>query len=130
VTPADFERDAQLLNGAVREASALALKYFQEGTKSWDKTPGNPVSDADLAVDALLKDRLMTARPTYGWLSEETPDTPDRLDHDRVWMVDPIDGTRAFLKGRPQFTVCIHRLCWAGGPWPPSAGGRMQSGGG
>ena len=106
MTPDELRDDAQLLNEAVREASDLALKYFTEGTKSWDKTPGNPVSDADLAVDALLKHRLMTARPGYGWLSEETPDTPDRLGRDRVWMVDPIDGTRAFLKGRSEFTVC------------------------
>jgi len=106
VTADESAPDAALLNTAVTEASELALKYFNDGTKSWEKSPGNPVSDADLAVDTLLKDRLMTARPNYGWLSEETPDTPDRLDRERVWMVDPIDGTRAFLKGRPEFTVC------------------------
>ena len=106
MTPDESAADAALLNAAVAQASALALKYFNDGTKAWEKSPGNPVSDADLAVDALLKNRLMTARPTYGWLSEETPDAPDRLNRERVWMVDPIDGTRAFLKGRPQFTVC------------------------
>ena len=106
MTPDEIASDSELLTEAVTEALALALKYFHQGTKSWDKRPGNPVSEADLAVDALLKDRLMTARPAYGWLSEETPDTPDRLDRDRVWMVDPIDGTRAFLEGRPEFAVC------------------------
>ncbi len=106
MTPDEIARDAQLLNDAVREGAAVALQHFTDGTKSWDKRPGDPVSDADLAVDALLKDRLMGARPDYGWLSEETPDGPDRLTRDRVWMVDPIDGTRAFLKGRPEFTVC------------------------
>lgn len=106
MTPDEIAGDAQLLNDAVREGAAVALQHFKDGTKSWDKRPGDPVSDADLAVDALLKDRLMDARPDYGWLSEETPDGPDRLTRDRVWMVDPIDGTRAFLKGRPEFTVC------------------------
>ena len=106
MTPDEIATDADLLHAAVAEASELALKYFNDGTKSWEKSPGNPVSEADLAVDTLLKDRLMTGRPDYGWLSEETPDTPDRLRLDRVWMVDPIDGTRAFLKGRPEFTVC------------------------
>jgi myo-inositol-1(or 4)-monophosphatase len=104
--PDEITADADLLNAAVAEASELALKYFNNGTKSWEKSPGNPVSNADLAVDTLLKDRLITGRPDYGWLSEETPDTSDRLGRDRVWMVDPIDGTRAFLKGRPEFTVC------------------------
>ena len=102
----DLARDAQLLSTAVREGAALALHHFRAGTKSWDKAPGHPVSDADLGVDALLKERLMGARPGYGWLSEETPDDGSRLGHDRVWMVDPIDGTRAFLKGKPEFTVC------------------------
>jgi myo-inositol-1(or 4)-monophosphatase len=107
VTPNERSADADLLNAAVSEASDLALKYFNDGAKSWEKSPGNPVSDADLAVDTLLKDRLMSGRPNYGWLSEETPDNDDRLGRDRVWMVDPIDGTRAFLKGRPEFTVCV-----------------------
>ena len=106
MTPDEIASDAELLREAVTEASAVALKFFREGTKSWDKRPGNPVSEADLAVDTLLKERLTAARPTYGWLSKETPDTPDRLDCDRVRIVDPIDGTRAFLKGRPQFAVC------------------------
>jgi myo-inositol-1(or 4)-monophosphatase len=106
VTPDERAADAILLNAAVTEASELALKFFKDGTKSWEKSPGNPVSEADLAVDTLLKNRLMTGRPDYGWLSEETPDNDDRLGRDRVWMVDPIDGTRAFLKGRPEFTVC------------------------
>ncbi len=57
-------------------------------------------------MDALLKKRLCGARPSYGWLSEETEDNPARLSTSLVWIVDPIDGTRAFLKGRPEFTVC------------------------
>lgn len=63
------------------------------------------MSEADLSVDRLLQKRLRAARPDYGWLSEETADTPDRLDRRRVWVVDPIDGTRAFLKGRPWWCI-------------------------
>ena len=89
----------------MREAGALALGYFGRDIKQWDKKPGDPVSEADLAVDALLKERLCAARPDYAWLSEETEDDPARLDTEHVWIVDPIDGTRAFLQGRPEFTV-------------------------
>lgn len=89
----------------MREAGALALGYFGRDIKKWDKKPGDPVSEADLAVDALLKERLCGARPDYAWLSEETEDDPARLDARCVWIVDPIDGTRSFLQGRPEFTV-------------------------
>jgi myo-inositol-1(or 4)-monophosphatase len=101
----DLATDHALLLDVVREAGALALKYFRTDVESWDKSPDNPVSEADLAVDKLLRDKLMAARPTYGWLSEETADTPDRRTKSHVWIVDPIDGTRAFLRGTPQFAV-------------------------
>jgi myo-inositol-1(or 4)-monophosphatase len=65
------------------------------------------VTNADLAADALLKSRLMAARPDYGWLSEETVDDPARLASRRLFVVDPIDGTRAFAKGDPWWTVCV-----------------------
>ncbi len=96
-----------LLVRATREAGAVALEYFRRGVKSWDKeADGTPVSEADLAVDRLLRERLTGARPDYGWLSEETEDDRTRLGAKRVWIVDPIDGTRAFLKNIPEFTVC------------------------
>jgi len=63
------------------------------------KADDTPVSDADLAVDKMLRERLTGERPDYGWLSEESIDHPSRLDAARVWIVDPIDGTRAFLAG-------------------------------
>ena len=68
---------------------------------------GTPVTNADLAADALLTERLRAARPDYGWLSEETADDPDRLTRQRLFVVDPIDGTRAFLKDRPWWAVSI-----------------------
>jgi len=91
--------DEDLLHAAVREAGALAANYFNGSTQSWTKDDGTPVSDADLAVDELLKSRLQPARPDYGWLSEETEDNDDRLGNSRVWVIDPIDGTRSFLEG-------------------------------
>ena len=97
--------DHALLVSAVREAGALAHSFFRRGPKTWKKAAGDPVSEADIAVDVLLRERLHAPRPDYGWLSEESEDDPVRLDHNRVWIVDPIDGTRAFLEERPEFTV-------------------------
>jgi myo-inositol-1(or 4)-monophosphatase len=92
------------LAGAVREAGMLALQTFRGQLKSWTKGKSSPVSEADLAVDALLRERLLTMLDA-GWLSEETEDDPGRLDHSNVWVVDPIDGTRAYLAGLPDWAV-------------------------
>ena len=78
--------------------------------KAWDKTPGHPVCDADMAVDAFLKRELGALLPAAGWLSEETGDHPARLANDLVWLVDPIDGTRDFLRGRPGWAVSVALL--------------------
>jgi len=98
--------DHRRLIEAVREAGPLALHYFHGEVESWHKGPDDPVSEADHAIDALLHERLTAARPDYGWLSEETEDDLIRLQRQRVWVVDPIDGTRAFLRDEPQFTIC------------------------
>lgn len=93
--------DLALLIHAARAAAEVALRYPGPTPVLHDKPDGQgPVTEADLAVDALLHARLTGARPGYGWLSEETPDTPDRLTRDRVFIVDPIDGTRAFVDGQ------------------------------
>lgn len=100
--------DIALLLGATRSAAALALDFFARGNVArWDKAPGNPVSAADMAVDAQLKAELLGARPGYGWLSEETVDDPARLAAHRVWIVDPIDGTRDFIHGRTGWAVSV-----------------------
>ena len=101
----NLEADHGLLKEATREAGALALRYFRNRPEQWTKGKGDPVSEADIAVDTLLKTRLRDARPDYGWLSEETEDDAVRLGQDVLWIVDPIDGTRAFLEERPEFTV-------------------------
>lgn len=101
----DFTDDHRLLTTAVREAGGIAMRFFRNGLKHWEKSPGDPVSEADHAIDAFLCERLCGARPDYGWLSEETEDDPTRLDRERVWVVDPIDGTRAYVQGRAEFTI-------------------------
>src|SRR5436190_1818518 len=89
---------------AVREAGALALTTFRGALKSWIKGTSSPVSEADLAVDALLRERLLAIRDA-AWLSEETEDDPARLLKTETWVVDPIDGTRAYLAGLPEWTI-------------------------
>ena len=98
-------RDHALLRRAVRDAGAIALDYFRHGFDVREKSPGDPVTDADLAVDAALRSRLGAARPDYGWLSEETDDDLSRLAATRVWVVDPIDGTRGFVAGNREWAV-------------------------
>lgn len=102
---AELRADHELLTGAVRAAGALALTYFRADPQSWEKRAGDPVSEADIAVDDLLRARLARPRPGYGWLSEESEDDRARLAADLVWIVDPIDGTSAFLDGRAEFTI-------------------------
>ena len=100
------DEDAQLLNAAVREAAVLALDWFNRRPEGWQKPDGTgAVSEADLAIDTFLRERLTTARPEYAWLSEESEPSPDRLERRRVWIVDPIDGTSSFLRGEDCFTV-------------------------
>jgi myo-inositol-1(or 4)-monophosphatase len=99
------------LRAAVREAGALALPSFRagEGTSArvWYKAGNSPVTEADLAVDAFLRERLTELLPEAGWLSEESADAPDRLERPLVWIVDPIDGTRAFSTGNPDWSVSV-----------------------
>ncbi len=102
--PDDID-DKDLLVENVRQAGAIARKYFGGEYKSWHKSRGNPVTDADIEIDAFLKRVLLAARPSYGWLSEETVDDPSRLKRERIFVVDPIDGTYGFLRHRPHFTI-------------------------
>ena len=103
----DWAADLQLIIDAAREAGALAQQLRRDGLDVQYKEGDSPVTNADLATDALIKTRLTTARPDYGWLSEETADNPSRRNHRRLFVVDPIDGTRAFIKDRPWWAVSI-----------------------
>jgi len=102
----DLKRQAARLAECVREAGALALSMFKTPLKNWTKGEAlSPVSDADIAVDVLLRERLTHNDESIAWLSEESVDDPARLDARYVWIVDPIDGTRAYLAGRPEWAV-------------------------
>lgn len=96
--------DLKLLTDAAHAAGEIAKKYFGAAPETWDKGDGQgPVTEADLAIDRMLHGDLLTARPDYGWLSEETEDGTARLSRPRVFIIDPIDGTRAFIAGEKHF---------------------------
>jgi myo-inositol-1(or 4)-monophosphatase len=97
---------AERLAVAVREAGALAHSLFGTSLKNWTKGPtSSPVSEADIAVDKLLHERLTGTADGFAWLSEESVDDPKRLAARHVWIVDPIDGTRAYIAGLPDWAV-------------------------
>ncbi|SRR5579871_488790 len=91
----------------MREAGALARTAFGNPVKTWVKEQNSPVSEVDIAVNQLLKERLAVIAPDAGWLSEESEDSPARLTACRVWIVDPIDGTRSFIAGRPDWAISV-----------------------
>ena len=95
------------ISEAARAAGAMALSRWQGEFKSWDKVPGEIVCDIDLAANDMLRTALREIDPEAGWLSEETADNAERLMRSRVWVVDPIDGTRDFVRGRPGWCVSV-----------------------
>jgi len=103
----NLARDAALLTDTVREAGRLALSLFRTELKTWIKGASSPVSEADIAVNDLIAGRLRSATPDYGWLSEESADDEVRVGKRLVWIVDPIDGTRAYLAGREDWCVSV-----------------------
>ncbi|NIX76647.1 3'(2'),5'-bisphosphate nucleotidase CysQ [Microvirga terricola] len=102
---------SQAVREAAYEAGALALPFFRGGAQTsarlWFKGGHSPVTEADIALDTFLKGRLTNLLPEAGWLSEETTDDPARLERRFVWIVDPIDGTRAFASGHPDWSISI-----------------------
>ncbi|MFI0843609.1 3'(2'),5'-bisphosphate nucleotidase CysQ [Mesorhizobium sp. IMUNJ 23232] len=101
----DLQADLELLREAAAEGGRIAMRYFRQKPEVWMKAGSSPVSEADYAVDRFLRETLLAARPDYGWLSEETADSAARLDARRTFVVDPIDGTRAFLEGQDIWCV-------------------------
>ena len=107
-TEVDIAFAAAELAKSVREAGLLALSMFQKPIKNWTKGPGDsPVSEADIAANDLLRERLAAVDESFAWLSEESVDDPARLSARYVWVVDPIDGTRAYIAGLPDWTVSV-----------------------
>lgn len=105
-----LEDDLTLLKDAVLDASKIALKHFGNSPDAQKKADGTEVSEADLEVNDHLFSTLTGARPDYGWLSEESPKTTDRFQKERVWIVDPIDGTRGFLQNKTDWTIAAGLL--------------------
>jgi len=96
------------MRDAALKAGEIAMGFLSAGeAKAWDKSPGHPVTEADIAVNTYLAERLQSERRDYGWLSEETADSLSGRAQTRVWVVDPIDGTRAFMRGDPNWCVSI-----------------------
>ena len=102
------EEDLALIRNAVIQAGAIAKAAFEANdSKQWNKADSSPVTEADIAVNDFLDETLRAARPGYGWLSEETKDDHSRHACPRSFVVDPIDGTRAFIDRTPNFAVCV-----------------------
>jgi myo-inositol-1(or 4)-monophosphatase len=95
---------ARALEAAVADAGKLALSMLNKGVTTWKKEFDSPVTDADIAVDALLRERLHAVAPDYGWQSEESGGQSDQA-HRRRWVIDPIDGTRSFIKKLPDWSI-------------------------
>jgi myo-inositol-1(or 4)-monophosphatase len=98
--------DLGLIESVVRQAGEIARRFYGGEFKRWSKNKGEPVTEADLAVDAFLREHLTGARTDYGWLSEESGSV-DGADAARIFVVDPIDGTAAFVKARPYFSISV-----------------------
>lgn len=101
------EQDRELLRGAAVTAGVIASGYFRKALQTWTKDNASPVSEADMVLDSFLHAALTAARPDYGWLSEESVPDDARLGCRRVFVVDPIDGTRGFIRGEDSWTVTL-----------------------
>ena len=110
-----FARERDVAMRAAREAGAIVLRYYVPGIASREKGPDNPVTLADLEANGCIHRMVEDAFPDDGWLSEETADSHERLAHRRVWVVDPLDGTKEFIQHIPEFCVCV-ALVEAGRP--------------
>ncbi len=105
--PSDLDDDAALIAACATAAGEVALGHFRADVRQWQKDDGTPVSEADLAVDAFINARLCEARPDYGMVSEEREKAPAASGTRRTFVVDPIDGTRGFLRGEKIWSVVI-----------------------
>lgn len=100
-------RDLDLLIDAANEAGDAAHSFWRNDPHFWEKSPGDPVGEADLAANDILRNKLRSARPDYAWMSEEDADESDRANADSVFVVDPIDGTKSFLKGERNWGIAV-----------------------
>lgn len=97
----------ELIADIAADAGRIAAERVGTDFRTWEKVPGHPVCEVDIEVDAFLRKHLTALEPDAGWLSEETLDESDRIERRRLWVVDPIDGTRDYLKGKPGWAVSV-----------------------
>lgn len=102
-----WDGELRIVTEAIKAAGAEALRLASQGFEVHLKPDRSPVTSADLAVDRILRGRLLEFFPDDGWLSEESPDDPARLTKARVWVIDPIDGTKAFIRREPEFCISV-----------------------
>lgn len=100
-----MDHEHSVLTGSVIEAGQRALLMARDQVTVQTKADRSPVTSIDLEVNRLLETAIRTAFPNDGWLSEESPDTAARLSAARVWVIDPIDGTKALIARRPSFVI-------------------------
>lgn len=110
------------MEATARTAGAVAMQYFGKDPQVWMKEGDSPVTEADLAVNKHLLEILTSARPDYGWLSEESEDTEARLAADRLFVIDPIDGTRGFMDGSEDWTISVAVVERQTGPGAETSG--------
>lgn len=106
-TPSTYQQELDVALRIGREAAAVLVRHYDAPSESWEKAADNPVTHADLAANRLITESLRQAFPDDGILSEETADDLTRTTRSRVWIVDPMDGTKEFVKRIPEFAVSI-----------------------
>lgn len=104
---ATIDISLDLLEDLTREAGEIALNFYRRDPEVWTKGDDSPVSEADLAVDSFLKKTLLANHPGFGWISEESASGPDRISEGPIFVIDPIDGTRAFVAGQPNWAISV-----------------------
>ena len=102
-----MKNELDIVIDAVKRAGTCVMQLARNGFETYQKSDHSPVTSADFAVNDILQETLMNHFPKDGWRSEESPDSPNRLNTSRVWVIDPIDGTSYFIKGIPQFSISV-----------------------
>lgn len=102
-----MKHELDILSQAVKEAGQHVMRMAEEGFETHEKDDGSPVTSADLAVNQILQDTILKQFPDDGWLSEESPDDSTRLERERIWIIDPIDGTKYFMRNIPQYSISV-----------------------
>ncbi len=103
----ELGREAEVAREAARAAGEIVTGYFQRSPESWEKSEDHPVTAADLEANQAIIEIISKALPGDAILSEEAIDNPERLAHERVWVCDPLDGTKEFMAGIPEFAISI-----------------------